>query len=191
MARKRMGAVDEDLIIGGLLIGAGYFFIVRPLINNFGTDPADTATVTDQQAVDAVENPFNPQFAPFVVDWNANQPAGLDVATGMQQVKQLGDSGQLTAGSQAYMTYTWGEQMISALSVWNWQADTQTVISIFNQMATQIQVAALAAYLSYNHGKDLLTWLHYGGAGIPWIPNGLPESQVATIVKEVNNLPVQ
>lgn len=187
--RKKIGEVDEGLIIGGVLVGAAYFFVVRPLVNNFGTDPADTQTVTDQQQVDQGNNPFNPNFTPFLQQWAINQPSGLSVSDGMQQIKQLGDSGQLQPGSQAAQTYAWGEALASALSVWNWSADTQTVISIFNQMSSEIQVAALAAYMSYVYGKDLLTFLHYGGSAIPWIPNGLPESQVAAIVKQVNNLP--
>lgn len=181
----------EKLIKDVGLIGAAYFLVVRPILTSIGVDPADTETVKAQNNTSPDENPFSPQFAPFLAFWQANQPAGLSVQDGMMQIASMYDDGTLTPGSEADNTAKWGEQIISALSVWNWVADTQAVLSVFSQMQNQIQVASLAAYLAYAHNKELLTYLHYGGAAIPWIPNGLPESQVAQIINLVNNLPVQ
>jgi len=184
-----MDTGEEKLITNGLLIGALVIFVVKPVLNTLGVSDEDRQKVADQGATTPAENPFSPNFNPFLQYWQNSQPAGLSVADGMAQIYEGFEAGTLDRNSQAFLIASWADTLDSALSVWNWSVDTNAVFSVFNQMTSQTQCAALAAYVGYVYGKDLFHWLHYGGSAIPFIPNGLSESQVAIIIDEVNNLP--
>lgn len=188
--QKKIGAIEDDvLLIGGMAIGG--ILLVKYIGATFGTDPANQQKYDAKESIAPASNPFNPNFQPFLDYWQLNQPAGLTVLDGMLQIEQLGDSDGLDPGSQAQLTYQWAKTLESALSVWNWRVDTNAVLSVFNQMSTQVQCAALAAYVTYVLNKDLLHWLHYGGSAIPFIPNGLSVDQIAIIINQVDAMPQQ
>lgn len=187
--RKKIGDVEGDVLVTGAVVVVGVFAI-KSLISNFGTDPANKQLVEDQAATTPAQNPFSPNFQPYLDFWAANQPSGLSVSDGMWQLNQMANDGTLQPGSEGYNTVNWFGTIQDALSVWNWTSDVNAVMSVFNQMTSQLQCAALAAYASYVDDKDLLHWLHYGGSPIPFVPNGLSTDQVAEIVRLVNALPV-
>jgi hypothetical protein len=185
--QKKIGSIEEDVIlIGGL--GVAAVFGIKYILASFGASDDEKNKVQDQANTTPAQNPFSPSFQPFLNYWSINQTPGISVQDGMQQFYALYQQG--TASGEAFQIAQWADTLSSALSVWNWKTDVNAVFSVFNQMISQTQCAALAAYVSYNFNKDLLQWLHYGGSAIPWFPNGLSISQVAIIVSEVNSLPV-
>lgn len=188
MAQKRIGSLEDDaLIIGALVIGG--IFAIKAIPAMFGIDPANENEVKDQKTVDQSENPFSPFFQPLLDYLAANQPAGLTVADVMQQLKQLGDSGQLQPGQSGYDVWNWANIIRGAFSMWNIWPHYDVVVGVFNQMTNQTQCASLAAYFAYNYNEDLLTYLHSGGSLVQMIPMGLNYDQIAIIVKQINNLP--
>lgn len=185
---KRIGDVEGDVMLTAGIVVVGVIGI-KYLLASFGSSAEDSATVANQHTVTPAQNPFNPSFQPFLDNWNAYQQ-GNTVADGMTTFYAEFQAGTLPAGTDSFQIATWADTLKSALSVWNWTVDTNAVFSVFSQMVSQIQCANLAAYVSYNFNKDLLTWLHYGGSPVPWVPNGLSDSQVAIIVNQINALPV-
>lgn len=191
--KRRIGDIEEDVIIGGLLLGGAYFFVVKPLMNAFGVDPADSNTVNQQANTGSDNNPFDPAFQPFIDFYTANQPdiSLPEYCKAIQKMYLYHDPEPLIEGTSAYNTAMWGENLHYALNWWNLTPDTDAVKAIFNQVTSQVEVAALSAYMAYNYQKDLLHYIHFGGNLLAWIPNGLTEAETAQIVNRVNSLPVQ
>lgn len=190
---KRIGEIDEDIIIGGVLLAGAYFFIIKPLMSTFGDDPADTNTVNTQTNKDATDNPFDPNFFPFL-DWFNTTQSSSDIQGYMADIQQkylYHNPQPLDPNSLPYKAAKAAEDLITALQWINFTPDTDTVISTFNQVTSQVEVGFIAAYINYNYSKDLLHFLRYGGNLFAAFPNGVTEAQLAQIINKVNALPVQ
>jgi hypothetical protein len=188
---RKVGGIESEIITTAGLVVVGIFGI-KYVMSAFGSSPEDQQAIQNQQSTAANQNPFNPQFQPFLDWWKQTQPSDLSVSDGMASLQQAGDDGTLQPVLPGSLGTIYGlaETLRSALSVWNWRVDINAVFSVFSQLQTQVQCASLAAYVNYIFQKDLLTWLHYGGSAIPMIPNGLSDAQVAIIIKQVNALPI-
>ena len=124
MAAKKIGGVGEDLIlIGGLT--AGFFLVLKPLLDQFGIDPANKATIDNQKTITPSANCFSYQFAPFVQNFNDNQPRDvngnpLTMQQFFQGVKAAYDAGTPLIGPapENLNIAALGEALRSALSAW-------------------------------------------------------------------------
>jgi hypothetical protein len=192
-ARRRIGAQGdetEDIIKYGLVLGALGLFVIKPLLNTLGVSSADSDTVAAQNTVTPASNPFSYQFQPFI---DLYYPGGntaseqSDMQNGLQEYQQQGVVS--TQVPPDYQLIEWAEAINSAFGYIGYDADT--VLSIFNSLGAQTDVAYMAAYLYWNYGKDLMTLLTNGRyAPIFGLTSGLSKTDLALIINHVKSLPV-
>jgi hypothetical protein len=187
MANKKIGDVGEDLVLIGAGI-AGFFLVLKPLLNIFQEDPQDKASIQNQKTIPPASNVFSPQYAPFVANFNANpsiQPDGsvLTMQQFWQVIKANNDAGQPTMLNGVNIAGL-GESLLSALSAWVLATDSNAVFGVFTGLPNKTAVAGIAAYLYYNYGIDLLTALTGSIFKV-----GLSPADLATLINQVNNLP--
>ncbi len=201
MKRKRIGAVDDTLgkvAIGGALLVGGYFMIVKPLMNVLGINPEDTATVNNQVSSSASDNPFNALFQP-AVDYYQSHPSNTGgvpdtINVAFQKIKAAYDDGTLAtlaASDPGYTDMFHVAQIADKLKdiyFWQWLKgySADDVISLFSQITSQIQLAELAEYMLYNFNVDLLPGLRAG-----LLKFGLNDTQLASLISQIDNLPRQ
>jgi|SRR5579862_3343364 len=190
MAAKKIGDLGEDLVLGGALI-AGFFFVLKPALDLFGANPEDVATIDRQKAQAPTANCFSYQFAPFVNNFNANPSYNQDgsvmsMQTYYQIVKANNDAGTPVLGLNNINIAQLGENLISALSPWVLATDSNNVFAVFGNFNNQTQIASMAAYLMFNYNKDLLSMLTGSIFKV-----GLGPADLATLIHQVNALPVQ
>lgn len=196
MENRRIGAKGdetEDLIKYALLLGAGYFFVVKPILAEFGVDPADTATVVNQTTIDPTINPFSPLFSPGVA-YVAKQ---LGSGSGLSSPQAFWDSVDNTYKTTLNPTLdgTFGYQDIAILaheiygdlSFFNF---TDDIVNIFSGLPDQLTCSLIAQYFYYELGADLITKLQDGLLSFSWLKGGLPTSTIAAIINHINSLPV-
>lgn len=189
MANGRVGDIEGDVVlVGGLVLG--FFLVAKPLLDQFGADPADVATINTQKTAQPSANCFSYQFTPFVQNFNAHPSYNDDgsVMT-MQQffqvVKANNDAGQPLLIDGSINIAQLGENLRSALSAWVVATDSTEVFAVFANFYNQTQVASLAAYLAFNYNQDLLTALTGS-----LFKTGLSTSDLALLIREMSALPV-
>jgi hypothetical protein len=200
MKRKRIGDADDLLgrvAVGGGIAVAGYFLVVKPLMNVLGINPADTESVNDQISTAATDNPFNAMFKPAVDYYNSHpgkdadgNPLTINVA--FQQIKAAYDSGTLAALAASDSSYSdiykiaQIAEKLNDIYFWQWLKgySADDVISLFSEISTQLMLAELSEYMLYNFNVDLLPGLRAG-----LLKFGLNDTQLAGLISEINNLP--
>jgi hypothetical protein len=100
-------------------------------------------------------------------------------------IRQEYFAGQLT-GTGAYVIANCAENMYTAIEGFHLTTDSETILAAFGQLTNQIQVSEIAAYMYYNFTVDFYSWLQGS-----LFKQGLSPSELATVVKQVNNLPAQ
>ena len=192
--RRRIGAQGdetEDIIKYGLLLGAAAIFIIKPLLNTLGVTSEDAATVASVNTLDPTQNPFSYQFAPLAEEnyWNdQSDPEQQYFQEDLVTYGQQGDT--LNPLAPTYNLIVNAEAINNAFGYFAYDADT--VLSIFNSLQTQTDVAYIAAYLYFNYQKDLMTLLTNGRyAPIFGLTSGLSKTDLAIIINHVMSLPVK
>jgi|SRR5579872_1133730 len=175
-----------DLVKWGALAAGAYFLVVKPIMNELGVDPADKNTIDSVSSLDPTANPFNLNFTYSTKSTDQSNPGDY-----WQQLKSLGDSQGWSAfdpNNDLNNIYVWGEIVHNGLNWWH-NVDVNGIDNVFSQVTSQGQVGDIANYLYYNYNKDLWSLLTRGEGIIPIIPNGMPSSDLANIVKKIEALP--
>lgn len=184
----------DKLIIWGAVIVGGYFVVVKPLMGMLGSDPADTNLIEEQAMTNPADNPFSVQFQGFVDNFNANPSYDsngnrMSMADVYHLIKNWYDFDDPNLTGKLKDIADWSESINDAFSFWTGGPDINKVLSVFSQLTNQNQVASIAAYFAYNFNKDLFHYLRYGKSISDWLPNGLSASELALLIKQINNLP--
>jgi hypothetical protein len=185
MSRKVNGIGEDTIFISAAVIGV-YFIVVKPLIATFGANDADKNTVAETGTTTPVQNPFSSQYQPFQNQWSIVW-AATGEAPFFQNLKALYDSGQTANATDKLSVVANAAEAIWGASHWYGTAFAD-IMAVFNQLSSQVQVAAISDYLGVNYGKDLYTLLN-NGTGISL--TGLSNTNLATIINKVNSLPAQ
>lgn len=196
MAEKK----DDDFLIKAGLVAGLVFFVGKPLLNALSPFNAE-----NKQAVDDVlssppdTNPFSMYFTPFVQLYTATLVGGQprytpdQAAVYWQQAKENWVNSGFdidtygitdTEYDIAYMA----EKIYNAVGFWG--TDESAVESTFHLAKSQVTIAAIDAYLQYNYGIDLMTFLDHGSKWIPFNLNGVPSGILKRIIDFVYALPV-
>jgi hypothetical protein len=201
--KNKVNGLEDDAIVTGVIIVGG-FFLVKKLFGGLGAaTQQDISDVNSQLSVAPAANPFNANFQPLLDAWNNDPMLGSDgtplaLTNVLQQIKQIGDTGTLSpgiftiSGLDASVLYNLAEQIESALTGFHFvSSDGSAVQSIFSQITTQTECAAISAYLLVNYGQDLLTLLNNMGYTFRTIVmgDGVPANVLAAIIKQINSLP--
>lgn len=197
-----MSDSEEDLLKTGLYVGGAYAVYqvaIKPLLAYFGANPEQQASISKVDNQLPTENPFNAQFQPFVDGVTAALSGGPydgDIPAYMTFLKQVySDSGGEIEGvgpgdgmSDLGFEANLAESIYSAFKWYKLAADFDNVMSAFNQVNSQVEVAAIAAYLQVNYNVDLWTFLKNGAWGSF---RGMHAPDLAVISDRVYSLPVQ
>lgn len=205
---------DEELLFKIALAAAAYVVVVKPLLKTIGLDPADTNLVDSTQTQASPGNPFSPLFIP-AVQWVTAKSGGQSPSTYYANMKsayeQSASTGLQTTFEFVMPLYSWllpsfttptgltgdyyNDVPILAEAVKGsmgaWVENTDRIKWVFSQVTSQIEVSMIAAYLSYNYGKDLLTYIRDGFLSFSWLKGGIGDANIAAIIQHVNTLPVQ
>jgi hypothetical protein len=196
-----MAKDNGDLLLkAGLIVGA-YFVIVRPLMNLFGADPADTDKV--QKELDKGTNSsFNPYWSVLVDSYNDlpmkdKDGKPFDFVKYFQTVNWLletqdgavGPVLTLTPNSYEDRMARFAQELKDDFEYWNWTPHVDDVIGRLMQLQTKKDFAWLSAYFSFNWNIDFFHWLHYGNGILAALPNGLTTKQVADLLRHIDTLP--
>lgn len=187
----------QNVLLWGSVIGIGYFFVVKPLLNSIGVNPEDKADVDAQKLLPSGQNAFSPQFQPAISLFNANPSYDendniLTMQQYYQAVKQLYDSNDSTLDASSKQIVEVAEGIYSVLhpglsaAITHWTTDGPAIIALINQLSNQTQLSEVSAYYLANFGEDLLSALTGS-----LFQQGLTETDLATVIRYINNLPVQ
>jgi hypothetical protein len=179
----------EDLLFKVALAAGAYFFVVRPIMNELGVNPADTATVNSQINSSAASNPFSASFTPFVSQYQSNwsSSAGFTEQAYFAQFQQAYNDGQTSLNGSTSDLAVYAETINNSFGYI--LHDTNTVMAIFNELQYQTDVAWISAYLYYNYQKDLLSLLTNGAWTLFGLKSGLSDTDLATCINHVLSLP--
>jgi hypothetical protein len=167
-----MTKTDNDILKYGLLLGAAYFLIVKPILLKLGV----TKTEQEQRATEAIikedlstntESPFS--GTPFLNKF----PQGTNYLT-------------LTGASARSLAKSIRQSMT------NFGDNEQRVIGIFKQLKSKSQVAILSKEFFTTYNLDLWTFLKEGTPNSDLISQfytGLNEKDLSIILNIVNKLP--
>jgi hypothetical protein len=191
--KKRIGDITDDMepvLWGGAILGV-YFLVVKPILSTFGASSDQTNLVNSVALTPPSNNAFSNQFAPYL-QWLAN--TGTTPSAYYPQLQLLYNTAN---SASALPPLNWtipnnyniaiaAESIYSSFGFWHlFGADFTTVIQVFSAFTAQIQVAAVDDYLQVNYGVDL--WNFITGHGFSW--KGMKNTDLATIVQQVNSLP--
>lgn len=206
--------IGDSLIKTGLIAGA-VFLIAKPLLDKLGVfDSEGKQFVEAAQSLPLSQNPFSYLFQPFQALYNkpgvaTNKDSRYQFSGGEaaywksvkdQFVRDMAENGNFDFfggvnldgyqlhGDEMDTAY-YGEKILDSMDLWS-HVDTGDIAAVFNAQPSQIRVAAIAAYLWFNYGKDLLPYMDQGSPWAPFNLNGVPNTVLGTIVKNVFNLPV-
>ncbi|MET0461906.1 MAG: hypothetical protein ABW007_02085 [Chitinophagaceae bacterium] len=172
-------------VIGAVAIG---IFVVKPLLNFFGGNDDDRDTVREQLDTPLDESPFSREFIPYLQYLTAQKITNPDEY--WAGWKWNYDNGMSTDWEGPPNTLPdlvlTAEQIYYAFGLMGDSADL--VFYLFGRLADQVEVAMIAGYLWANYQVDLLAYLKDGSSFFPW--NGLSDSELSALIKQVNNLPV-
>jgi hypothetical protein len=186
-----MSNSDDDLLFkAGLAVGA-YFFVVRPLLNQFGVSPEDTAAVADVDNAAPAGNPFSIQYTPMLTKYQNDFNTIGGAPAFFTALKYEYDNGSDSYNDTISDIAIEAENIKSALNTKWHNVNVDDVFAAFNRLQDKTDVALIAGYLSYNYDIDLWNYLRNGSWQlIPGlIRNGLNDTQLATITKRINSLP--
>jgi hypothetical protein len=185
MERKRIGAIEGDVILtGGLLVGI-YLFVAKPLMNMFGSSADDEAKVKEVDLLSPTDSPFSSGFGAYrdLYQWASPQQETQFYV----DIKNQYDDSLIQSGHQ-YDIARDGETVNDAFGFWH-NARVDDVMAVFKSLQRQTDVSEISAYLMANYGKDLWTYLKDGYTFLPNLKNGLSDKNLAIIANYIENLP--
>jgi hypothetical protein len=174
-----MAQDNEELVDIGIKVGvvvAAYFLIVKPVMAQLGLGTSAPPNIAKQLAVSPGQNPFNPDFGPYINAYYPGSAVSLLCQNGGAAVK---------AGSNPLNVLA--EQIYNAFGYI--AHDDNAVISAFNAIQDQVSVAYIADYLDCVYQRDLLTLLQKGAWWVGSLTSGLSDTELSQIVTNVNALP--
>lgn len=191
-----MSDTEEEVVKTGLYVGgayAVYLVAIKPLLAYFGASPEQAASINNVDVAIPADNPFNGQYQPFIDGFAAANPNSdlndyLILIKGIYDdnggIPNVGPTDGLTnLGFEANCA----EAVYGSFKWYKLAADFSTIMTVFDTVNSKVQVAAIAAYLQVNYGKDLWTFLKNGAPGSF---RGMHASDLAVIADRVNSLPV-
>ncbi len=181
----------EDIVVKLAIAYGGYLLIAKPLLAYIGASPEEAAAIQNIDNTAPAANPFSFQYAPLQKYFN-NWRLQSTPDQFMHDLKLAYDNGEFSD----YYTFTSGtidgdiavaaESIYNAFGFFKFIADFDAVLGVFNTVNSKAQVAAIDAYLRYNYGRDLWTFLKDGALGSF---RGLKPGQLSDIANRVNSLP--
>lgn len=195
---------DNGFILQAALIAGIAYFALKPLLNIF--DSADKDYVQSVEALPASQNAFSYMFQPYLDVYTTKNGRNRFGSTGEKQYwvemremllrmpgvysvfdEVLGLDNYVFQNGDPDIAYL-AESLIKAVSA-PFIGDSDEALRIFGLVESQVTVAAMAAYIYYNYGWQLLPFMSDGNTGfMPF--DGLRSSVIADIVKRVYSLPV-
>lgn len=154
---------DKNLILKAGLFVAGYFVIIRPILEKTGLVKSEKAILVDNEKTKTVSSsggpsPFDPNY------WtNVNGAYLLKSNFVDQAIYNIKDAFGIVSDNYS------------------------TILNIFKQLQHKTQVSYLADKFQQNTGFDLLEYLSNGGGLFPW--DGLSNEHLSELIKYANNLP--
>lgn len=191
MARK-IGSLDEDLILVGA-IGVGGFFLLKKILPDFGATPEEKQAIQNQAALPAKDNIFSADYEPYT-DWFIQNATwqGYDTSTQFYQglAKMFYDNNAAITPSMGIMANVvgWAESLYGDLSGFILPNNLADATYVLNQIQTGWQVGAIAEYLLDVYQVNLWDMLSTG-AGLTI--KGLGSSDLVAAINRLNNLPDQ
>lgn len=187
MAKKKIGDIDEDLILtGGLVLGGWLLF--KHIFPNSQVSAADRQTLDDQQSAPAADNVFNAYssqagaYAASLPDWGGydNFDDYLVAAYAAYTAGNLPSSHPLYSTLQIYAALN------TALIGHFYNGDQSQINSALNQITSQGQLSIISNLFLDINGVDLWSELRNGSFIQAY---GLNGTDLASQVKKLNSLP--
>jgi hypothetical protein len=189
---KKIGSLDEDLILVGA-IGVGGFFLLKKILPDFGATPEEKQAIQNQAALDPPHNIFTPEYQPYVDWFNVNATwQGYTTSTEFYQglAKMYYDNNAAISPAMGVMANVvgWAESLYGDLSGFILPNNLTDAIYILNQVQYGWQVGAIAEYLADVYNVNLWDMLSTG-AGLT--VKGLGSTDLVAAINRLNNLPDQ
>jgi len=186
-----MDKQTEKLLQFGVLIGAAYVLVARPVLKLIGVDSTDTATVTAAQALTPANDPFNMAYQyGYIAYYGWSFPDAF--VTEFQQFKNNGTPVQQVNDQIADSLYTAFTGFFPTFILWT--ADFTTIQSLFEKLDSKASCSYLDAFLQANYNVSLWSLLKNGTGLFPAISafnTGLNDKQIAQLINYVSTLPNQ
>lgn len=199
---------NDYLIKTAIGLGLG-FLVFKPLLEKIGLlDSAEKQQVDDMINSPAIINPFSYQYGPLL-DVDAPRQKGYPTRADMWKAAKtyfetfpgvwdlfdtiLRVDGFTPSSSPGYLGGTediayYGELIRKAVNDIP-TTNTDDLRKAFNMMQSKVSVAAVAAYLFYNYGIDLLPYIKGGNPMLPFGLSDAGNADIAAIIDYVNALP--
>jgi hypothetical protein len=171
----------ERLLVAGAVILGAYFGVIKPVIDYFGLSAEDKQALDDISSLPPDENPFSINYQPFL-DYYSDSWSDV----GMENYFKSLHPAWYEGGSPLQLVSD-AEKIRDGFSFFG--RDSDSVIATFMQLQSKSDVAFIAAYLYYNYGGDLYSFLKEGGGVLGLWNNGLTDENIAKIVRRINILP--
>jgi len=176
----------EVILVGGLVAGL-YFFVVRPIMKNFGLDGESQETIDSLNTAQPDQNPFNINYIDSYIAEHGGDYIQI-MPSDVNALKPLYDEGYRNIDKAVI----WGEQIYDSFN-WYGNINGEQLTAVFSQIPTKAAVCDVARYLYFTYNVDLLYLLRNGVFSIlpnTIVSNGAPAGMVANFIKHVNSLPV-
>ncbi len=194
---KKVGEIKGDVLIVTGIVAAGFFFVVKPILNLLGDDDDSKEKVKELGERDLSDNPFSLQSALYKSylqeTWGtADATKDFDFWRQMHQNYKDGLYDNIALGSGGWVVNVTldGQALWDSVSFWT-GTDYDTIKAVFFSMKDQLTVSVVTAYFFANFQADLLTFLKNGTNW--WIPfhlrNGLNDTALAEILNYIDKLP--
>lgn len=195
--KKQIGELKGDVLIVTGIVAAGFYFVVKPILNLLGDDEDSKEKVKELSERDLSGNPFSLQSAlyqSYLQDtWGTIDPAkDFQFWQQMHTNYEAGlyDNTTLGAGGWVVNVTLAGQAIWDSVSFWT-GTDYDTIKAVFFSMKDQLMVSVVTAYFYANFQADLLTFIKNGTNW--WIPfhlrNGLNDTALAEIINYIDKLP--
>lgn len=189
---KKIGSLDEDLILVGA-ISVGGFFLLKKILPDFGATPEEKQAIQNQAALPAQNNIFSPEYTPYT-DWFSTNATwqGYDTSTQFYQglAKMYYDNNGAVSPAMGVMADVvgWSESLYGDLSGFILPNNLTDAVYVLNQVQKGWQVAAIAEYLADVYNVNLWDMLTTG-AGLT--VKGMGATDLVAAINRLNNLPDQ
>lgn len=208
------GTIDI-LLIGGAALAA-YVFVLKPLLNAAGVDPASQGTINNQMAMAPAADPFSYQFQPFLDFYNNNTPqiSASQVSAGffnnmMNLLNQSIPVQTINPTIQQFFqslkqsppaSSPWGFINTVDLSARAEALNNAISVSALNPFATSDQTGALSALSGLTNQLQIAFianyfWWNFNSDLLTFLngsllKSGMTPQNLAAVINSVNSLPV-
>ncbi|MES2219166.1 MAG: hypothetical protein V4501_12245 [Pseudomonadota bacterium] len=160
--KKGLGDNEEKLIVAGGIALVAYVGVIRPIMNAFGADPADLATI-DEAANDPESNPFMFEWGEAVISSHNSSRLFKDVTQMDSAFWQHIEEEIANDVQTSWLQVAQDTAAIDDSFGWFYN-DTETIVSTIKRQKSQLAIYELTCCFRSVLGEDFWTLLNYGKA---------------------------